>query len=192
MTRQLPAHLEERLPAAAGVFAASGFDGARVDDLAEATGIPKATLYYYFDGKRDVLTHLLRRVLDMLAERVTAAVDGTGTAEERLVGAIWAQYEVMTKHRDECLVLLAELGHLGRLPEIASMVRQAFHQPMEKLLEAGAQDGSLRRVADVPLAASALFGGVTMTALHQLVDGHELTPATAGSLTTMILDGLRP
>ena len=65
--RAIPEGITERLEAAAQVFADHGFDQTRIEDLAEATGIPRATLYYHFAGKEDILAWLLRRMLRELA-----------------------------------------------------------------------------------------------------------------------------
>ncbi len=34
-----------------------------MEDLAEVTGVPKATLYYYFEGKEAILAHLFGQFL---------------------------------------------------------------------------------------------------------------------------------
>ena len=52
--RPLPAPLRERLELAVSAFAEKGFERTRMEDVAEVTGIPKATLYYHFQGKEQV------------------------------------------------------------------------------------------------------------------------------------------
>ena len=42
------------LDAATEVFARKGFDGTRITEIAEATGLPKANVYYYFGSKDDI------------------------------------------------------------------------------------------------------------------------------------------
>ncbi|NLM52745.1 MAG: TetR/AcrR family transcriptional regulator [Firmicutes bacterium] len=55
------------LDAATILFAEKGFDAARVDDIAKAAKVNKALIYYYFDGKKDILNQLLQALLDRLA-----------------------------------------------------------------------------------------------------------------------------
>jgi len=43
------------------LFAEHGLDATKMDDVAAATGVPKATLYYYFEGKEDILRFLFLR-----------------------------------------------------------------------------------------------------------------------------------
>lgn len=49
--RRIPRQIAERLPAAADLFADKGLNDSKIEDVAAATGVPKATLYYYFAGK---------------------------------------------------------------------------------------------------------------------------------------------
>ena len=53
--RKLPAKLASQLYGAAELIAERGLDGTKIEDIAEATGIPKATIYYHLDGKNGVL-----------------------------------------------------------------------------------------------------------------------------------------
>jgi TetR/AcrR family transcriptional regulator len=56
------------LDAALSVFARLGFAGARVDQIAEAAGMSKANLLYYFRTKEDLYRAVLTRTLDMWLE----------------------------------------------------------------------------------------------------------------------------
>jgi AcrR family transcriptional regulator len=47
------------LSGALKVFKASGLEGATMDEIANASGFGKATLYYYFKSKEDVLSAIL-------------------------------------------------------------------------------------------------------------------------------------
>ena len=49
--RRIPRQIADRLPAAADLFAEKGLNDSKIEDVAAATGVPKATLYYYFAGK---------------------------------------------------------------------------------------------------------------------------------------------
>ena len=57
------------------------------EDIAEATGIPKATIYDHLDGKNAVLEFLLGELLDMIAGAAAAVselvLDGLATPGSR-------------------------------------------------------------------------------------------------------------
>ena len=75
--RPVPEGLAAKLTSAASDLALS-FDEVRMEDIATASGIPRATLYYYFAGKEDILAFLLRSLLDDVAAEVQGAVSADG------------------------------------------------------------------------------------------------------------------
>jgi TetR/AcrR family transcriptional regulator len=189
--RVVPDSIAERLDAAARVFADHGFDQTRIEDVAEATGVPRATLYYYFAGKEDILAWLLRRMLAEMAEAVAGAAGGPGTARDRMEAVVRAKIGVMARHPATCRALMADLGRAGRIPEIAAAIQEAFHQPVRRLLTEGEADGTLRPVGDQETTASAVYGAVTTAAAHYLVaDNRVDTDRVAAEVTTFLLSGL--
>jgi len=52
------------LEAALDIFSANGFRGATVDQIAEAAGMSKPNLLYYFRGKEDIHETLIKQLLD--------------------------------------------------------------------------------------------------------------------------------
>jgi AcrR family transcriptional regulator len=82
MSQRLPAtaRREQILDVALDVFAASGFHGASMNDIAEAAGVTKPVLYQHFDSKRDLYKALLdevgNRLLDSIAKATAEATDG--------------------------------------------------------------------------------------------------------------------
>jgi AcrR family transcriptional regulator len=169
----------------AGVFAREGFAQARMDGLAAAAGVPRATLYYHFSGKDEVLAWLLRSTLAELRVAVEQAAGGAGVASQRLTAVLRTQVELMGRRPAACRVLLANLDRAGQLPDIAVGVAEAFHAPVARLLAEGAVDGSLRRVDDPVRTAGVVFGAVTIAALQSLVLDPEFQPQ---AVTAAVLD----
>ena len=164
----IPPDIVSKLPGAAAVFAEHGFEAAKIDDVSHAIGVPRATLYYYFAGKEDILAFLLQSLLDDVAARVGEAVASGGPAIDRLRAVLKAQLEVLGSNPQTAQLLVANLGRAGRLTDIATAVDAAFHQPVRTLLAAGTADGSLRPV-NPERTASAIFGAVVLTGLHEIV-----------------------
>lgn len=193
--RKLPAKLASQLYGAAELIAERGLDGTKIDDIAEATGIPKATIYYHLDGKNGVLTFLLGDLLDLIASEVGVAVSTTEDARTRLEAAVAAQLGVMVAHPFLCRALVGDLGRATRLPDLAVALRAAFYEPIEQLLAEGVADGSMRQVADPSTVAMGVFGAITVAGLSAAVEGpaQDLAADTArfsAAICDLILDGL--
>jgi TetR/AcrR family transcriptional regulator len=189
--REVPAAIAAKIPLAASVFAEHGFDDARIEDVARTIGVPRATLYYYFAGKEDILAFLLRSLLDDVADQVQRAVEAGSDGPSRLRAVLRAQLEVLATNPDTAQLLIANIGRAGRLADIAVAVDTAFHAPVRTILADGIADGSIRSV-DVERAASAVFGAVILTGLHEIVlHGALATDDVLRDVETVVLDGLQ-
>src|SRR5581483_8847643 len=122
--RAIPGWLAGSAESVAGVFTREGFTQARMDDLAEAAGVPRATLYSHFSGKDEVLAWLMRSALADVKAAVSEAAGGTGDARGRLEAVFRAQVGVMGRRPAACRVLLANLDRAGGLPDIAAGVTE--------------------------------------------------------------------
>jgi AcrR family transcriptional regulator len=194
--RQVPAKLASKLYGAADLIAERGIADAKVDEIAEAAGIPVATLYYYFNGKEEILAFLLHDLLESIAGAVLLAIGQPGTALERLRSAVETQMRVMLENPAACRALVGDLGRATRLPELAAAIETAFHQPLERLLTEGIEDGSLRPLPDVNNAALSIFGAVTVAGLTGAVaepdQTAEFIEQTAAAVMDLLVEGLRP
>jgi len=79
--------------AAEGVFMEKGFDQARMDDIAEETGLSKGTLYLYFKSKDD----LIIAILDRMFQREFKQFDSLNLSELSAIDTIWKITDLLTK-----------------------------------------------------------------------------------------------
>ena len=85
MARTVEAASKERLfQAAAGEFAARGFEAAGVDRIAAKAGVNKAMLYYHFGNKLDLYVEVLRDMFRSVGGRARAIADGPGAAGAKM------------------------------------------------------------------------------------------------------------
>lgn len=188
--RQVPASITSRLHLAAGRIADEGLEHTRVDDIAELAGIPRATLYYHFAGKEEILAHLLTDVVSAVARAVHTAAEGPGSARQRLSRVVEAQLAVMAENPSTCRALLAEFGRVERIPALASAIEEAYYAPVRRLLHEGARDGSLRQV-DSDVGSRFVLGAVTVNGLARIVRDDAVDPRKlAREVMALLLGGL--
>ncbi len=189
--RPAPDAMADKLMATSGELAAS-WDDIRIGDIAAASGVPRATLYYYFSSKEDVLQFLLRRMLDRLTAAVAAADDPEADPPERLAAVVRAQLAHLGEFPATAQLLTSNLGKAGKLPDIAAGINEAFHEPVRRLLALGSETGTLRPV-DPEIAATALYGAVTIVGLRSLlIDGEIDVESISKEILPMFWSGLRP
>src|SRR5208337_3371299 len=67
----------EILAAAFEVFAAHGYEAARIDDVARQAGIAKGTIYLYFRDKEQLFRAVVRSLLQKRIDAVAGSFKGT-------------------------------------------------------------------------------------------------------------------
>ena len=108
------------LDAALTVFAAQGFEAARLDDVAARAGVAKGTLYLYFKDKEALFEELVRGAVTPIMDEVGAAVLAPNMQPAQIVAMFFAlfQREVLGTRRKLLLRLLIAEG--PRFPAIAN------------------------------------------------------------------------
>jgi len=84
---------DQIMNAAEEVFSQKGFSDARMDDIAEETGLSKGTLYLYYKSKNDLIT----AILDRIFQREFSAFEEMDLASISASDAIWLFTETIAK-----------------------------------------------------------------------------------------------
>ena len=149
-----PERREALLEAAGLEFAERGYAGASLNRIAEAAGLSKGSLYYYFEDKEDLFIRTVEVALERLLEGVggfdPAALEAD-TYWEALRQLSLRSLELLD--RDDWYVQLAQaFPRLRAEPEARNAVRPALEWArdfLERLLRRGQQLAKVRR--DLPL-----------------------------------------
>lgn len=115
--RRLPAS-ERRLVvlgAALRTFAAHGYDGAAMEQIAAAAGVSKAVVYDHVSSKDELYTMVLDAIRIELVTVVEAALEpGGGEGEPRVRAAIGALFRYVEEHPEASRLLCRELQDANR------------------------------------------------------------------------------
>jgi len=166
------------LDAAALVFLRDG-TGASIDDVAEAAGVGRATVYRYFANRDALLRALLEDALDDMATRLeeaeidlVAVPEGVARSARALVGAsvkyAFLAYEAKHVDPDE--------------------VEKRLAAPLRDLFRRGRADGTLRGdLSEEELGR--LFGGLVQAAVQMTAEGNAGAERAAAMVISVFLDG---
>jgi TetR/AcrR family transcriptional regulator len=170
-----PADLAERLLDASEQVL-FGDPPPRLEDVARMVGASRATLYYYFSGRDDLLTFLLTAHARRGAEIVRNAVGPEDPHDLRLRTMVASMIEYLGHHPGMCAGLLAALGSTGRMSEVLQTNDTWIAAPLRELLAAGRKTGAFA-IDDVADAANALLGAVLLGVLGRSMTGADTTDA---------------
>lgn len=164
--RDVPGGIGEKLLRAADELGVR-FTRVSMDEIARVSGVPRATIYYYFSGRDELLVHITKLALEELAADAQQVVDGPGSGVERLRALVRCNLAHLHHHRASSELLFANLGAAG-LVEVTGRIKSGILDPIESMLREGVADGSIRPLSDVPLTATALFGAILVVGLQDL------------------------
>src|SRR5260221_12614826 len=95
--------------AAREVFARRGFADASMEEIAQAAGLAKGTLYLYYESKRELYAAALRAGLVELCEALERAVAAAPPLPCRLTPYVRAKSAHFAEHTDFSRLHLAEI-----------------------------------------------------------------------------------
>ncbi len=172
--RRKEARPAEIMAAGLKLFSGRGFAATRLEDVAEAAGVSKATIYLYFDSKAELFKAIVR---DIAGARIGAAegfIDGfEGSTVDLLTGLFRNLGDVAAVPEIRALMKVV-MSEAGNFPDIAAFYRDevAFRglRNMARIIERGIGRGEFRPCDPIATAQSVIFP-IIMNALAQEIFG---------------------
>src|SRR5207244_13223476 len=94
--------------AALRIFRQKGYHAASMQNIADAVGLYKGSLYYYVSSKEELLVRLFEGRADQVLGELRAITRGTGTCTERLRAMVRAYVLGVLRNPDSVRVYLRE------------------------------------------------------------------------------------
>jgi TetR/AcrR family transcriptional regulator len=189
------------MDAAFRVFAERGYHATRLEEVADVVGVTKGAIYYYFDGKEDLLRRAVRH-----RHRAMFAEIGAALEEERAAPASVRIRFVLRKVWRHWLepgwghALRLMLGEVSlEFPALFRMWAEVgpIHAwtLVRDLIEEGARAGEFRPDVDAEVAARLVVSGLMLqVALHVHMGLSDLAPCDRDrifdSAVELLLHGL--
>ena len=170
------------LDAAFRVFAARGYRATRLEQVAEAAGVTKGAIYYYFDSKEDLLRraiqHRHRAVFAEIAEALHAEHGPASVKIRFVLRKVWRQWiEPGWGHAFRLLVgeVSAEFPGVFRMWATEGPIHG--WALIRSLIEEGIGAGEFRQNVDAEVAARVILSGLMLqAALHVDLGLDEFAP----------------
>jgi len=122
--------------AAIETFCAKGFAGASMQDVADAVGVLKGSLYHYVASKDELLQAIFRAAADQTDERIAEVSALEVAPAERLRQFIERQVLWYLEHPDHATVLVREWRFVqGKQRQIVEKYRLGYEQFVRTLIE---------------------------------------------------------
>lgn len=117
------------LEAALDVFSAYGFRGSTLDQIADAAGMSKPNLLYYFKNKEDIHAPILKRILDTWLEPLRQ-FSANGDPYAEIEHYLHRKLEMTRTYPRESRLFASEM--LRGAPEFAHVLHTDLHELMRE------------------------------------------------------------
>jgi TetR/AcrR family transcriptional regulator len=153
------------LDAAIREFSENGLAGARTEQIAEAAGVNKALLYYYFKGKDALYAAALESIAEGVRASSMAVLDAPGSAGERFLRSALDHFDrIHTNWRFQSMMQQEMVRlHRGEAHALTPLVETVFKPltaRMQEVLDEGVASGELIAVDPSQIRYSALGANV--------------------------------
>jgi AcrR family transcriptional regulator len=146
---------QQILDAAEKVLATRGYLNVTVNEIAEAAGITRGALYFYFASKQDIVTALVARTAQALRDKSGAALNDTAAPDVAIAKALDHTAQLWIDHG---VVMRAAVDLASTVPEIEELWTETAHVFIDAISDVlkrvGVPPG--RGVGDAPALARAL------------------------------------
>ncbi|MBW2271670.1 MAG: TetR/AcrR family transcriptional regulator [Deltaproteobacteria bacterium] len=142
------------------LFAENGFEATRLEDVATAVGIRRASIVYHFKDKRELYDAVLADVFSAYHAELASIFDTPGPLRERIEDAVRAWVDFVFRRPSLARILLREIANAG--PAGSPAVRthiQPFWKLIQRFIEENkAHEGSTAIPIDAVYIAGAIAG----------------------------------
>jgi TetR/AcrR family transcriptional regulator len=146
------------LAAAEELFAARGFAGTSIRDIARRAGVTGAMLHYYFGSKEALYTTLLEKAVAGIRSLIAETAASQKPAPERLRQFIEADAGYILTHANLTRIVFREMLAGGKeLVKVFQKYRVNNYAMLRGIITEGAQRAELRQI-DLELAPISLMG----------------------------------
>ncbi|MEC7463027.1 MAG: TetR/AcrR family transcriptional regulator, partial [Pseudomonadota bacterium] len=131
------------------LFITQGYHATTVEVIAQAAGLTKGAVYFYFKSKANVLTTLLDRTEELTVEPTIAAMNAAGDNPKDRLNAFVRSQSVIGAEKTEYMLLAilmsAEFNGSGHAIEIRLIELMArMENALKETVKSGQQDGVFR------------------------------------------------
>lgn len=178
------------LTAAAQLFRRQGFRRTSLDDIADAVGVTKRTLYYYVESKDEILFECNRLAIRFMDNTLAETRNSLRSPLERIEMMLRTYISLLSNDFGACLVLCRDDALSDPLRAILREGRKDFDTALRRLIELGIEDGSIAP-CDPKYAAATMFGAFNWVP-YWAGDREPLSYAEIGEqMLRVLVDGLR-
>lgn len=180
----------EIFDAAASLFKRKGFHATSMQDIADAVGMQKGSLYYHISSKEELLFRISYEAISAITEHLEEIATAPLTPADKLRAAIENHVKTLCAKLDLMSVFLKESTTLTAEQQAQILAkRRRYEELFRDILREGIESGDFRSV-DVGAVADAMLGMLNWMHHWYRPDGRLSSEEIAEVFVDLALHGL--
>src|SRR5512136_399130 len=190
MAQRKAAREDQLLQTATRLFKEKGYANTSMQDLADALGVQKASLYYYIESKEELLRRLLEHAFTLVGAQIDEIYAADLTPLEKLRRALENHAVTLMDNLNLVSVYIDEYRNLPPRPlKQVLAVRKHYEQTLMQILQEGIASGEFRPV-NIEMTVYGLLGMLNWTVQWFSPTGELSSQEIASILVDLALYGL--
>ena len=185
----------QQIIAAAGpVLQRYGLHSTTMAAIAREAGVDRATVYYYFPNKFEILREAIHVALDDMVSELDAVATSTGSASDRLRASICTVMNAFQRHYPHLYVFFEGGGADGVIDgDLDTSIIDAgrrYEGLVQGIVEEGDQFGEFRPALPLKVTVKVIVGMLNWTSRWFRPDRAMDATAIANAMADTVLDGM--
>ncbi|ULT59162.1 TetR/AcrR family transcriptional regulator [Neobacillus drentensis] len=174
------------------LFDQNGFKSTSVQDIVQLLGVTKGTFYYYFNSKEELLKDIHLIYIEELVQQQEKIIKNRQTSfTKKLYEIVTLLIRNIRTERQSARIFTREMRHLsGHYLEEIKDKRNQFRKNMQRLIEAGMQQGEFKSGLPSDILTMGILGITNWSYYWYNPDGEVSEEKIVDIFVQMILNGI--
>lgn len=180
------------LAAATEVFAETGYQNAKISDIARRIGVVEGTVFHYFSTKQRLMARVIEEFYKRITTEVRTGLQGISGTRDSLAYIIHFHLDVVTRNSRLCGEILRESRGLdGELAGTVSQLNQGYTRHLSEVLKEGIETGDIAPDISIAMVRNTIYGSIEHTLWALINDRLDIdVDAEAKALTELVYKGI--
>ncbi len=173
------------------IFREKGYHATSMQNIADAVGLQKGSLYHYISSKEELLFKIFERSTGALTQQLETIIASSETPSAKLCAAIQAHLTALCEQLDVYSVYISERRALNNRYHAQVRAEGEKHaRLLEQIIQQGIASKEFR-ATDPKMAAHAILGMCNWLYQWYSPDGRLTPQAIAAIFSDLVLGGLQ-
>lgn len=149
------------------LFAQKGYDATSVEDITEAVGVAKGTLYYHFSSKEEIFNFLIEEGTKLLQNSIDIKTSKYSNYIEKIKAIVLIEVKIVEKYEDFITILLSQFwGNEERNKKCKQYIFEYINK-IEKIVNDGMKLGQIKK-GNPQIVASEIYGLICSSLVYKI------------------------